>query len=73
MGKYQDRDYSLDGLGKRVDHLEDTVYPVTDAIRELKDTIKKWAPVMFMGLISSGYVGGRFGAFLDFLAHHIPK
>ena len=72
MGQYKDRDYSLEGLGKRVDNLEDTVYPVKDSIDRIVKLIERWAPILVMAAVSSGWVGGKFGAFLDYCLKHAP-
>jgi hypothetical protein len=55
-GKYPDRDYSLRGLGARMDDVEDTQAQYAEliaAIAKLISYIRFWAPVLAAGAVGS--------------------
>lgn len=65
MGKYLDKDYSLEGLGQRMDNVEDLIKGVVEPVAKIGKLIERWAPIMVVAAVSSGWIGGKFGAFLD--------
>lgn len=63
-GKYHDRDYSLRGLGTRVDVIEDLIKDFEQIGDSIKKTVKVWGGAVVVALIASGAVNPQTGKFL---------
>lgn len=64
MGKYPDRDYTLDGLGRRMDNVEDLITGVVEPVKEIVTLVKRWAPILVVAAASNGYISAHLGGFL---------
>ena len=64
MGKYPDRDYSLEGLGRRMDNVEELISGVVEPVKEISTLVKRWAPILVVAAASNGYSNTHRGGFL---------